>query len=198
MPLDHFVSQVHLRNFYSEDGHGRLIGVKKDDLKKFRARSENVCRREDGSTNDYLREPRVIEQFLRGVEPNYNAAVVALRNRAIDVEDVYVIAGFVAYVMSCSPTAMRLGKPHLAAAVQTAAEILDADGKLPRTPDILGGRSMTDLLNDGSVSRILNTITADECSSYFTNAGYEPNRNHPALAGRAWGRARMHLRPGCN
>lgn len=49
-----------------------------------------------------------------------------------------------------------------------------------------------------AIGRILNTITADECSSYFTNAGYEPNRNHPALAGRAWGRARMHLRPGCN
>jgi hypothetical protein len=149
MPLDHFVSQVHLRNFYTDGG--RLVGVKKDDLKKFYAKSEDVCRRLDGSTNDYLREPRAIEEFLRNIEPNYNAAVTALRNREIDADGVYVIAGFVAYVLACSPTAMRLGKPHLAAAVQTAAEILDANGKLPKVPDILGGKSLTDLLSDGSV-----------------------------------------------
>jgi hypothetical protein len=151
MPLDHFVSQVHLKNFYSDDERGRLVGIKKDDLKKFYPRSEDVCRRNDGSTNDYLVEPRAIEAFLKRVEPNYNAAVEAIRRREIGDKDVYVIAGFVAYVMTCSPTAMRIGTPPIAATLQSAAELMDARGLLPPAPDSLGNKSMTELLEDGTV-----------------------------------------------
>lgn len=93
MPLDHFIPQVHLRNLYSTDDKGRLG-------------TENVCRRPDGSTNLYLHEPRAIEEFLERIEPNYNAALDAVRNRAIEVEHVYVIAGFVAYTFS-----VRTGGP---------------------------------------------------------------------------------------
>lgn len=149
MPLDHFVSQVHLKNFYTD--RGRLVGVKKDDLKKFYAKSEDVCRRIDGNTNGYLTEPRVIEEFLKRIEPNYNMALDAIRRREIDAETVYVIAGFVAYVMSCSPTAMRIGTPHIAAALQSGAEMLDVHGLLPPAPEGLGGRSLSDLLDDGMV-----------------------------------------------
>lgn len=79
---------------------GRLVAVRKDDLKTFHALTENVCRRPDGSTNLFLHEPRAIEEFLKRIEPNYNAALDAVRNRAIEVEHVYVIAGFVAYTFS--------------------------------------------------------------------------------------------------
>jgi hypothetical protein len=151
MPLDHFVSQVHLRNFYSSDDRARLVGVKKDDLKKFYPWSEDVCRRPDGSTNDYLEDPRAIEAFLNPVERRYNRAVDAVRSRKIAVDDIYVVASFVAYVMSCSPTAMRIATPHIAATVQSVAEILDAQGLLPPAPATLGNRSMTELLGQGSV-----------------------------------------------
>ncbi|TGR23153.1 MULTISPECIES: DUF4238 domain-containing protein [unclassified Mesorhizobium] len=108
MALDHYVSQVHLRNFYSDDARGRLVAVRKDDLKRFYPWSEDVCRIEEGSTNAYFNEPRTIEAFLKRIEPNYNRALSAVRERRIDAEDVNVIAGFVAYVASCSPAAMRL------------------------------------------------------------------------------------------
>lgn len=151
MPLDHFVSQVHLKNFYSDSGRGPLVGIKKDDLKIFHPWSEDVCRRADGSTNEFLVAPRAIEVFLKRVEPNYNAALEAIRRREIDHNDVYVIAGFVAYVMTCSPTALRIGTPHIAATLQSAAELLDARGLLPPAPESLGNKSMTELLEDGSV-----------------------------------------------
>lgn len=151
MPLDHFVSQVHLKNFYSNGGCGPLVGIKKDDLKKFRPWSDNVCRRPDGSTNDFLVEPRAIEAFLKRVEPNYNTALEAIRRRDIDETAVYVIAGFVAYVMTCSPTAMRIGTPHIAATLQSAAEIIDAQGLFPAAPKELGNKSMTELLEMGAV-----------------------------------------------
>ena len=60
MPLDHYVSQVHLKNFNSPA---------LDDLKRFRTKSQDVCRIEDGSTNAYLKENRAIEEFLKDVEP---------------------------------------------------------------------------------------------------------------------------------
>ncbi|RWM11823.1 MAG: DUF4238 domain-containing protein [Mesorhizobium sp.] len=151
MPLDHFVSQVHLRNFYSAEEPRRLVGVKKDDLKKFSARSEHVCRRPEGSTNDYLEEPRAIEDFLTRIEPNYNAALEAVRRREITVDDVYVIAGFVAYLMCCSPTAMRTATRPIAASVQSAAEIIEQRGLIPQAPKEFGNRSLAELLDDGSV-----------------------------------------------
>lgn len=157
MPLDYFIPQVHLRNFYSADDKGRLVAVKKDDLKTFHPWSEDVCRRPDGSTNLYLHEPRAIEEFLKRIEPNYNAALDALRNRAIGVEHVYVIAGFVAYIVSCSPTAMRMNTPHIAATVRSATELLDAQGLIPPVPEAFGNRGLTELLDDGSVK-----ITIDE------------------------------------
>ncbi len=35
---------------------------------------ESVCRIEDGSTHAYLKEDRLIQEFLKTIEPKYNAA----------------------------------------------------------------------------------------------------------------------------
>lgn len=149
MPLDHYVSQVHLRNFYSDGGKGPLVGVKKDDLKLFRPWSDAVCRLPNGSTNSYLVEPRVIEAFLERIEPKYNAALEALRSRELDVGDIYTLAGFVAYVMSCSPAAMRMNSAPIAANLELAAKLLDAQGLLPPTPQEIGNTTFTQILDGG-------------------------------------------------
>ena len=108
MPLDHFVSQVHLRNFYSPALGDRMYGMRKSDGLTFQCRSRDVCRMEDGSTNPYLKEPRAIEEFLKTIEPNYNKALLSLREGRIERDTVYTIAGFAAYVAVCSPAAMRI------------------------------------------------------------------------------------------
>ena len=109
MPLDHYVSQVHLKNFCSRVLDGLMYGIRrKSDLKCFRTKSQDVCRIEDGSTNAYLREDRAIEEFLKDVEPCYNASLAKLRENKIDQECIHCIAGFVAYIITCSPTAMRI------------------------------------------------------------------------------------------
>ena len=63
MPLDHYVSQVHLKKFYAPALGNRMYAIRKSDLKVFTPRSEDVCRIMDGSTNAYLREDRAIEGF---------------------------------------------------------------------------------------------------------------------------------------
>ena len=69
MPLDHYVSQVHIKNFYSPDMVERVFAMRKSDLKKFMPRAQDVCRIEDNSSNSYLKEDRAIEDFLKVIEP---------------------------------------------------------------------------------------------------------------------------------
>ena len=99
MPLDHYVSQVHLRQFYSPAlGGKQMHGFRKRDGHVFPCSSKDVCRVQDGSTNEYLLNDRAIEEFLKTVEPNYNAAIAELRTGRPSRDTVHVIAGFAAYV----------------------------------------------------------------------------------------------------
>jgi hypothetical protein len=151
MPLDHYVSQVHLRNFYSPVLNGLMYAIRKSDLKRFTPKSQDVCRIEEGSTNAYLMRDRVIEEFLKEVEPRYNASLAKLRENKMDQEAIASLAGFAAYVVTCSPTAMRLGTGPLKAQVEAEAAILDKQGLIPKAPEILGEKSITELLKDGTV-----------------------------------------------
>lgn len=151
MPLDHYVSQVHLRGFYSPALGSRLYAIRKSDLNIFTPRSEDVCRIADGSTNSYLREARAIEKFLKTIEPNYNAALDKLTSRAVDHECIYTIAGFVAYVLACSPAGTRIRSEPLRSVFEPAAAIMEAQGALPPPPAKLGDTSLDRLLRDGTV-----------------------------------------------
>jgi hypothetical protein len=151
MPLDHYVSQVHLKKFYSPALGNRMYAIRKSDLKAFTPRSEDVCRIVDGSTNAYLREDRAIEDFLKTIEPHYNAALDKLIAGEIDNTCIYTIAGFVAYVISCSPAGMRIGSGPLKSTVETTAAMMEAKGLLPPPPPQLGNTALTELLRDRAV-----------------------------------------------
>lgn len=151
MPLDHYVPQVHLKNFYSPNLEGRIYAIRKHDLKEFIPTSKSVCRIEEGSTNSYLNEPRVIEEFLKEVEPKYNDAVGKLVTGNIDRECIYVISGFVAYVLTCSPAGMRIRSQLYQATLNDVAKKLDSQGKIGHPPGILGANSLTELLDKGEV-----------------------------------------------
>lgn len=152
MPLDHYVSQVHLRKFYSSDFGGRkMYAFRKRDLREFPCGSEDVCRIENGSTNEYLAEPRFIEEFLKDIEPNYNQSVCNLRSGGVGADDVFVISGFASYVMSCSPAAMRLHSEAMRHSIEVTAILEDRAGRIPRAPPELGGKTITELLDDGEV-----------------------------------------------
>jgi len=151
MALDHYVSQVHLKNFNSPALSGMIYAIRKSDLKRFQTKSQDVCRIEEGSTNAYLLEDRAIEEFLKGVEPGYNASLTKLRQNKIDQECIACIAGFAAYIVSCSPAAMRILSGPIKAALESTAAALDAQGLIPKAPEALGEKSITELLADGTV-----------------------------------------------
>lgn len=152
MPLDHYVSQTHLKNFYSLTPPNLLYAIKKSDLKRFRCNSKSVCRIEGGSTNIYLTDERAIEEFLRDVEPKYNPSITKLRDDKIDQECIYSIAGFISYVACCAPAAMRIQTGPLQSTLQSSAEILEKRGLIPTAPPALGSKSLSELLADGTVN----------------------------------------------
>ena len=129
VPLDHYISQVHLKNFYSPALDGMVYAIRKSDLKRFPTRSQDICRIEDNSTNAYLKNDRLVEEFLKDVEPRYNASLAKLRENKIDKECIHAIAGFAAFVITCSPAAMRLNSGPLKAMLNSTAQILDSAGR---------------------------------------------------------------------
>jgi hypothetical protein len=151
MPLDHFISQVHLKKFYSPTLGDRMYAIRKSNLKSFTPHAKDVCRKLDGSTNAYLTRDRAIEEFLKTIEPNYDPAVEKLLGGEIDNECIYTIAGFVAYVICCSPAGMRIKSGPLKSVVEAEANILEARGLVPPPPKELGGASLVGLLRTGTV-----------------------------------------------
>jgi hypothetical protein len=149
--LDHYVSQVHLKNFYSPALNGLMYAVRKSNLKRFTPRSDDVCRIDEGSTNAYLAKDRAIEVFLKDIEPRYNSSLVKLRSGKMDQEATACLAGFTAYIITCSPTAMRLHSGPLKAMLEAEAMVLDKQGLIPKAPACLGEKSATELLADGTV-----------------------------------------------
>ena len=153
MALDHYVPQVHLRNFYDPNLGERMHGVNKTTLKYFPCSSESQCRLKDYSTTPYLDKPRAIEAFLRGVEPFYNGAVAAIQSGTVGVKDIYVIAGFVASIASCAPAAVRLVQaPVQNLANQMFERFAKTAKDLPKVPDALGGGTLSELIERGMIS----------------------------------------------
>lgn len=151
MALDHYVPQVHLKNFYSPKLKVLMHAIRKKDLRSFTPSAQSVCRIENGSTNPYLQESRAVEEFLKGIEPRYNKILRKLATRDVDSECVYVAAGFVAYVLTCSPAGMRIQSEPLGASIEQVARVLDSKGFLPQPPHELGGKSLTENLGSGKV-----------------------------------------------
>ncbi|WP_428246504.1 DUF4238 domain-containing protein [Ferrovibrio sp.] len=152
MPRDHYISQVHLKNFYSPALVRRMYAIRKSDLLKFQCKSEDVCRIEGGSTNLYLDNNRVIEEYLKFIEPKYNTAIESLREGCPNRDAIHVVAGFIAYIMTCSPTGMRLHINPLKKQLETTLIRLAESDRLPSLPSAFEGKSIRELL-DGNVLR---------------------------------------------
>jgi hypothetical protein len=181
MALDHYVSQVYLKNFYSTDLGSLMNAIKKNDLKYFTPDSDSVCRIERGNSNPFISEERIIEEFLKSVEPYYNRAVDALLKENFENDVLYTIAGFVAYVQTWSPTGVRINKKHMETMVEDAGKIFDQQGKITPLPEELGGKTFTELLNEGifnvevdpKYSQALGISTIINNLSFFANCHWD-------------------------
>lgn len=151
MALDHYISQVHLKNFYSSELGDAFYCIRKGELKLFHQCSAAVCRIEENSTNFYLKEDRIVEEFLKGIEPKYNASVARLISGEIDPETIYTLAGFITYIITCSPAGMRIQSNSLKGAVEETTKVIEKAEDFPAPPESLGGESLSELIEKGKV-----------------------------------------------
>lgn len=151
MPLDHFIPQVHLKNFGTSVDSNYVHAIEKGSLNYFPTHTKKICRIMDGNTNPYLAEQRAVEEFLDTIEPKYNYSVEKLRHGKIDFECIYSIAGYIAYVLSCSPCAMRTNSQWLARLVEIEALHAEKKGLLPERPAVMRDTSLSDMFKTGDI-----------------------------------------------
>lgn len=152
MALDHYVSQVHLKNFYAETlNRKKMYAIRKSDLKSFPCGSADVCRIEGWSTTQYLGNPRIIEDFIRPIESKYNWACSQILNNQISSDVIFIIAGFASFINICSPTSIRIMIGSLEHDTKISAQLLDKAGLLPKSPPELGGKSLSELFDEDQV-----------------------------------------------
>jgi hypothetical protein len=185
MALDHYIPQVHLKQFYAPELGRLLYAVRKADDRCFTPNSKSICRLDEGNTNTYLSEPRAIEEFLKSIEPNYDRQLRNIQEHKLDADTVYVTSGFIAYVLSCSPAAMRIHSYFLQQLVQDIGKKMDRAGQFPPLPDVLGN-SFEEAIESGLISVKVDAMYPQAIGvsqilarlSAFGNADWEILRNN--------------------
>lgn len=151
MALDHYVSQVHLKNFYDISLGDRMHAIKKVTGAYFKCNAYSQCRIDDHSTTTYLKEPRAIEDFLKNIEPKYNTATEKLYCGKIDQECIHTIVGFIAFISCCTPASIRLAKFAFHTLSSLQLKTLEKLDLLPKVLEIFGDVKLTQLLDDNLV-----------------------------------------------
>ena len=155
MPSDHYISRVYLKKFGTPENRDLMYVILKKTMIKFKDSTRHQCASQNGSTNFYLAKERIVEEFLKEIEPKYDIVLNKIKDGVIDSECIFVISGLIAYIQTCSPTAMRLNSVPLKTTAEIYALAMDASGQLPLPPR--GIESFSELLKSRGL-----TINVDE------------------------------------
>lgn len=107
---DHYVAQTYLNSFTNSKGF--LIPYYKADHSILGSpkRPKSVCYETNGDSNCYLDDSRFLEKYLPLFENHWKKNVEFLRQKILDDVMKFQIAGYIAFLRSCTPTAKRLGQ----------------------------------------------------------------------------------------
>lgn len=111
MAKDHYVAQTYLRQFSINGRNGFVNVVWKQNLQSPKVKSvSSVCYEKNGSDNYYFPDnPRVVEDYLKLYELRWAECVQKVSRGTYTDETKSLMAGYFAYLRTCTPTAMRLG-----------------------------------------------------------------------------------------
>lgn len=109
MTHDHFVAQTYLKHFSDASAGGMLHAYRKTDCRRFRCWPKDVCREWDGDLNRLLVHPTLLGEFRRIVEPYWNLSVENVFSGQITYHDKFVVAMYMANLMTCTPAWRRVG-----------------------------------------------------------------------------------------
>ena len=120
MAKDHYVAQTYLRGFGLVDRSDLVNVIRKSNLSRQDAIPvKSICYETDWSTNEFFPEdPRVVEEFLKQFEPKWADCVRSIADDTYTATTKHLMAGYLAYLRACTPTAVRLGSGGLSQIVQ--------------------------------------------------------------------------------
>jgi hypothetical protein len=118
MPQDHYVAQTYLKAFADPTTvkdpkkGGQIHAYRKSDRGYFFPFASAICKTLDWDTTEkYLSPPDALGQWLKIYEPHWAAAVDRLStNHHLSSVDKFLIAGYWAYLSTCTPTWQRVAK----------------------------------------------------------------------------------------
>ncbi len=127
MAKDHYVAQTYLRGFGLTDNPELVNVVRKSNLSRQDAIPvKSICYEVDWSSNEYFPEnPRAVEDFLKLFEPKWGDCVRSVSADVYNATTKYLMAGYLAYLRACTPTAVRLGTGGLSHIVQRLYDRLE-------------------------------------------------------------------------
>lgn len=122
---DHYVSRTYLRHFTSPKGclvpyyKNAQVVVGKPKTPK------SICFETEGDTNKYFQNPRLLDKLLPVFENTWKNNIVRLENRFLDANTKFELAGYIAFLRSCSPTAKRLIQRTITDVVKGPLNLID-------------------------------------------------------------------------
>ena len=110
MPQDHYVAQTYLRAFTDPQSTDRVHAYRKSDSGYFSPSPAAVCKTLNwDQTTKFLSPPDALGQWLKKFEPHWAEAVARLSDtHHLSFADKYVIAGYWAYLSTCTPAWQRV------------------------------------------------------------------------------------------
>lgn len=124
---DHYVARTYLKNFSSTTTPGLVNVIRKSNLQRLnKIHVGDICHKKDWSTNEYfVGKERIVEKYLEVYEPKWTACVNLLRGRGFDFETKANMAGYIAYLGACTPTAARIAQISTEESAQLAYDVVE-------------------------------------------------------------------------
>ncbi len=118
---DHYVSQTYLRLFVGPNG--KLVPYYKNArvIVGRPKRPKSICFETEGDTNVYFDDPRLLDKFLPAFENPWENNIARLEEGILDANTKYKLAGYIAFLRFCTPTAKRLSQKGLAGLIEPLA-----------------------------------------------------------------------------
>lgn len=124
---DHYVARTYLKNFSIPNKPGLVNVIRKSNLQQLTdIHVGDICHKKDWSTNEYFAgKERIVENYLGLYEPRWTGCVNVLRNADFDFETKSNMAGYIAYLSACTPTAARIAHISAEESAQLAYDMIE-------------------------------------------------------------------------
>lgn len=124
---DHYVARTYLKNFSVVNKPGLVNVIRKSNLQRLTEIDVgDICHKKDWSTNEYFAgKERVVEDYLKTYELDWTRCVHLLRSGNFDFESKSNMAGYIAYLSACTPTAARIAHISAEESAQLAFDIIE-------------------------------------------------------------------------